>query len=1338
MKVYLLIRASEDIENESDVTDQAIGTTERARSVEDKPEESEALEKPEEFADLPKPARVLQPENKAIQAEDDVSIPAINPSQIIGQDDDTFDDELVEVFAEEASEVLEDLGEYFPRWRANNADQEALTEFRRAFHTLKGSGRMVGATVLGELAWSIENMLNNVIGGSVTPVPTLLDLVEKVIAMIPGLVADYVGRSQQETDDVQACKKAAEAFSDGLIPDMGICFDSGTPDDVAVAEPELIDIFLKESANHLEVINDFIVQFNESLGNCRITEALQRSLHTLKGSAAMAEIKAISTVVVPLEKMIKELLNANIAADEVAVGLLTRGVLLVENGLQSPQLSSLDKIEGAEELALEIEENLPELINAGHGDSDADEQNVQSIALFLADSVDCLLEANEILRVWDKNPASEQVDVLHHGLLNLAGSARQIGLTVVVDLAEQQALAYKSAKEGSIAVDDRFTSVMHDAHEQLISMMDQLAAHQTPEPAVDMLNRIQVLLTEFAAETEDKSLTDAVNALDESLLEADHGDDEEIVLNTIAELEDLREQFSVTDHPESQQETGQKSIADTPEPESSIATEEDSDDELLAIFMDEARDTLENASRNLYDWLENTNDSFQLKELQRHLHTLKGGARMAGADGIGELGHELENLYEYLCDNQTAASTELVNLLIRCHQVLEEMLGELRSHQDGPSAEPLVKAIQLFREEALSETSVSSQSTNVAESKGKETGNDIDPEMTAVFQEEARDLIDTIDQAILRWREQPGSTEPADILMRALHTMKGGARVAGLMDMGESSHEFEVLVQSLQQHLHSRDYVVSPEQLTELESRLDLLQKMHDTLEEHDQGSLSEEVVQKPVKQSSAEIVMFPGVSAEPSTPSDYVIPHGDWVPAPARAAMTPIAAQFQANAIAASAPEMVKIPAELLEQLVNLSGETSIARARIEQQVNDFSFTLQEMNVTIERLREQLRRLDIETEAQIISRHEGEVVNRPDFDPLEMDQYSELTQLSRSLVESATDLMDLKEALVDKSRDSETLLVQQARINSELQEGLMRTRMLPFSHLLPRLRRIVRQVSTELGKQAELKVIHSEGEMDRSVMERMVAPLEHMIRNAIDHGLEKSVDERRAAGKPETGQIKISFRREGGDIVLTVADDGTGLNLQAIQEKAIEQGLLAADDKVSDLEIGRMILQPGLSTASKLTQISGRGVGLDVVSSELKQLGGQMDIQTTESQGTLFDIRLPFTLSINRALMVDLGEELFAVPLNTLEGIVRISPFELDAYYSGEVGDFEYGGRKYQLQYLGDLLQGRSPKLDGISHDLPVLLINNGDISVALQVDDIEGSREVVVKNLGTTICFR
>jgi len=291
---------------------------------------------------------------------------------------------------------------------------------------------------------------------------------------------------------------------------------------------------------------------------------------------------------------------------------------------------------------------------------------------------------------------------------------------------------------------------------------------------------------------------------------------------------------------------------------------------------------------------------------------------------------------------------------------------------------------------------------------------------------------------------------------------------------------------------------------------------------------------------------------------------------------------------------------------------------------------------------------------------------------------------------------------------------------------------MVPFDRMLPRLKRIVRQVSSELGKDVDFVVGNAEGEMDRNVLERMAAPLEHMLRNAVDHGLE-SAEVRVAAGKPAQGRITLDLSREGGDIIFDIRDDGAGVPLDAVRRKAIKRGMLAPDSDVSDRDVLQFILQPGFSTAEKITQISGRGVGMDVVHEEVRQLGGSMSIDSTAGQGVHFRIRLPFTVSVNRALMVQCFDDQYAIPLNTIDGIVRVLPNELEGHYRLDPPTYKYAGQHYELCYLGELLKTSTrPKLLGQSLPLPVLLVQCNERHIAVQVDSMAGTREIVVKSLG------
>jgi chemosensory pili system protein ChpA (sensor histidine kinase/response regulator) len=424
-------------------------------------------------------------------------------------------------------------------------------------------------------------------------------------------------------------------------------------------------------------------------------------------------------------------------------------------------------------------------------------------------------------------------------------------------------------------------------------------------------------------------------------------------------------------------------------------------------------------------------------------------------------------------------------------------------------------------------------------------------------------------------------------------------------------------------------------------------------------------------------------------------------------------------------------VRAELLDDLVNFAGEVSIYRSRVEQQIGTFGSNLGEMDQTITRLREQLRQVEIETEAQIDSRRaEAQKQGYEDFDPLEFDRFTNMQTLSRSMAESLNDLLSIETVLRGLSRETETLLLQQSRVNTELQESLMHTRMVPMAESAPRLRRVVRQTASELGKRTALSFEGVEVEMDRNVVERMMAPLEHMLRNSIAHGIEEKTA-RKGAGKPDEGNITIALTREGSEIVIRVSDDGAGINLEAVKKKAIDRGLMQPGAQLSNHEIMHFILESGFSTASALTQVAGRGVGMDVVNSEIRQLGGVLEIDSVFGQGTTMTARLPLTLSVSRALLVYVGEDIYAIPLPSISGIERISGPELEATLNSERPIYAWLGDEYNLMHLTAALGAGTGTIQQETKQ-PLLLTNSGGHRVAFAVDGLIGSREIVVKSLG------
>ena len=1555
------------------------------------------------------------------------------PEQAIeaAAEDDLIDDEILEIFIEEAGEVLDTIREYLPMLLRQHDDRSALAEVRRAFHTLKGSGRMVGADVIGELAWSVENVLNRVIDGSVFMNDDIAQLLQQVTDSVPALVSDFEHRRPASLD-IKPMEAWANALANGEIPDatsmppaevdLSDSHDTETTLDIAdthigdqdqEVDPVLLEIFENETETHLQTIEEYLSAAGDKT-TVAYTDDLSRALHTLKGSAHTAGIGPIAEVITPLERFVKESRAQNKRADRDVLELIAQAGDYLTQGLAQLKNNPQGSLEGTEEyLARLAQISQQTLLSHGHHDDEQPSAQAPSqlVQLFLGEGLDIVLDAEFILDGWAQQPEqTESLGTLRAELDQLTQGAANAGLLDLADLAAALTRTYTAVDDHNLTPDDSFFSTVRAAQEQLINLMDQVAAGLATEPSGNLIDELDALADaaaqanqgpdefdqQFTGDLEEIDLSLELEELDDSpaaaeqpplpeLSSEDSELDDELAeifleeardlidssgealqswsddtdnldilrllqrdLHTLKggarladipavgdlshELENLFEgltelKFSINDTlsdllfrchdrlagmvdameakelprpapdliaeihsyidgakgtrpltnvevPEQAQSEDDLELPELvleeiseaePESEELLATDMSHlDPELIGIFLEEAYDLINSTGSALHSWSENPSDREVAALLQREVHTLKGGARMAGVDAIGDLTHVLEDLFEKLAEGQLDASGEMTDLLFACHDRLAQMVEQVATQKPCPPAHDLVQQVEAilrgetptakpelpvadveetyaaaadnddligifldegleiheaiteclnqWREEpdelagitrlqqelhtlkggarlsdvdaiadlaeawadaldrlvasgngqqgllvlskqaldglktmldsieqgrkpesdtdllvALQHSGELSEQTPPSEADRAEAdaGDAVDPEVLEIFLEEAGELMDQLEQLLDDWRKEPANHHFNQEAQRALHTLKGGARLSQLSELGDKAHAFETRLIDLggnapdeaQWQAITSDHDAIIALVTDIRNRFESGAAITIAPEQTPEPSPEQSLPEAKVETPSVEPKVAPTIAPEQ--------------PKPAR---SPAKARNKAAEAQRAAQETIRVSAPLLDELVNLAGETSITRGRLEQQSSDFSHTLDEMAATIERLREQLRRMDIETEAQILFRAEQE--HGPDygddFDPLEMDRYSSIQQLSRALSESSSDLADLRETLADRVRDTETLLVQQSRINTELQEGLMKTRMIPFASMVPRLRRIVRQISGELGKKVEFDVRNAEGEMDRNILERMIAPLEHMLRNALDHGIE-TPDQRKKAGKPATGEVVLSLTREGGDVVLRMMDDGKGIPADIIRDKAIRQGLMRADEELSEREILQFILQPGFSTAEQVTQISGRGVGMDVVGSEIKQLGGSLDIDSALGRGTTFTVRLPFTVSVNRALMVATGEDFYAIPLNTIEGIVRVSTYELEEYYKPDAPLYEYAGQQYRLQYLGGLLNSdHHPKLQGQALPLPVILVRGAEQPMALQVDHLMGSREIVVKSLG------
>ena len=1000
------------------------------------------------------------------------------------------DPQFVELFIEEAKEEIASIQHSFPQWDQNPMDLESLALMRRSFHTLKGSGRMVGARSMAEFGWSIENLLNRIIDKTLTRTPGMMTLLRSSIAVLPQLV-EQLETGRQNTVPIEGLMKRAFAYADGREADQGTVTltqeERGTGTSrvlrapaaaaapaaapaAAAAQPAaappamdpmLHDIFSKETSSHLTEIRDYLRKRTGQPPPHDLPESVYRAIHTLSGSSKMAEARHGIRITEPLNRVMRK------------------------------------------------------AFDSGHGLSDL-------------------------------------------GLATLGDAVRAI--------------------------------------DNVVSHINESTAFFSEQPL--LLGRLRDIEAELDANIARDAVDTSASAMVPALAAAP----------AVPAAAGVREEIPAA------------------------PPAEEFDHEIANIYSEEATELLEAAESSLSAWNRDRNDKERVAELQRQLHTLKGGARMAGIAAMGDLSHELETLVIQIDSGSVVGDDH-------AHAVVQASLDELARMRDLVSNGTVPAGA----------TALIAQIRNLSASARTPAA--------------AIPAVPT---------PAPRAAPPASVPSQATAAALAAAASPAAARSPAPARDFAASVDA-------------PPSLGAVHAA------------PKDEPLAASEDLVASLEQSSAPVL--PG---RESAPTERV--------------------------------EMARVDADLLDTMLNNAGEVSIFRARIDQQVNSIDFNLAELARTVTRLKEQLRGLEIETEAQVLNRHQDVDPRRTDFDPLELDRYSSLQQYSRALAETSGDVASIQGLLESLTRDAQNLLTQQSRVITELQNSLMRTRMVPFQRHVQRLTRLVRQAANDTGKRAELVVQGAAAELDRQMLERMVPPLEHMLRNAVVHGIE-SPARRASLGKPDVGRISISLERDGAEVVIVVADDGAGISVKLIREKAIALGLADANAKLTDEEAVQLILEPGFSTAGHVTQAAGRGVGMDVVATEVKKLGGGLFIDTTPGKGSRFTIRLPFTLAISQALIVRVAEEAYALPLATVEGVVRLPRNIVARHLAKDAPPFEHGGQKYRFQQLGSFVGLGPMRLPDGDVSIAVVLVRAGEHSTALVTDELVGSREIVVKSLGPQI---
>ncbi len=654
-----------------------------------------------------------------------------------------------------------------------------------------------------------------------------------------------------------------------------------------------------------------------------------------------------------------------------------------------------------------------------------------------------------------------------------------------------------------------------------------------------------------------------------------------------------------------------------------------------------------------------------------------------------ETEHALQPLNETQIQASNAHTQELIDRLKQTNQPGDNQETTEVIAQTIPEPFQLSNASSDTQSAVQEPLNMQPQSERLNDPTENHTESQINDGLLPIFLEEAQELVPQIGGKLRAWRILPEDGDIHRALLRLLHTLKGGSNMAGIHHLGELIHQLEGNVETA-----FATHSVATQTLDKLESDFDII---------------SEQIEQLQVSESASN-----PVQPVDMVPSDHVV--------------QPLPSISTEDLYSPQQKTILRINAELIDQLVNDSGEISITRSKIETQLNNFKQSLEDLTDSVDRLHEQLREVEIQAETQMQSHLAQQKDSEQTFDPLEFDQFTRFHELTRLMAESVDDVRSVQKNLHTTHNTAKESVTQQALINRKLQQALMRIRTLQFSNFAERYYRVVRQTASEIGKKASLKILGDEIGIDRSVLEKINSPLEHLLRNAVVHGIENN-EKRIQLGKPEIGQIKISLCQEGNEVIITLSDDGNGLDIHRIHEKAIQLGLIQEDEVLDDDQIISLIYRQGLSTTDTVTGTAGRGIGMDIVKNEISALGGRITVHSIANQGTTFNIHLPLTLAVAQTLLVRTGQQIHAIPTVIVDHIQEVNTEALNLAYQNH--KIQYIDKTYPFSHLSHLL-GDLDHIPETKRHNRILLLQSGTVPLAVHIDELIGNSEVVVKSIG------
>ena len=1295
--------------------------------------------------------------------------------------------ELHEIFMMEATEVLDAIAENLVIVRRAPDDREAMTTIRRGFHTLKGSSRMVGLDAFGEAAWAFEQMMNHWLAEDRDGTPALFELIgegadffrrwAEQLQVAPRRVLDaslLVARCNAFPDKPAAVEKSA-VTEKPAAPQPAVV-------QPAVAQepaPEQADLPVAEQADLSALGMDAADPFGS--GDLSVDGALNPdddALPTLdldnalnlgdgpSGDPTLGDASSVSFDGESLAEFDEISLDSDVPADMPVVAKddgfssshnFARVSHAAGEGDVRQQLEGfLDEASDwkADMLPTDLAELHSDPVRAPEPKTESEEESGDD-ALFGGPAFDSDVSfdapqfGNDAAfddprfssdASFDAPPFGS--DVAFDGIMSFGG---ELKLDETVDQGLDAGLSFGSdALSGEPGLSAGWPDAAADGDIENIPLLD--LGGDTPAADAPALSQSAVAPETAAAAAEPAAIAPSAA-----------GQADTAAVQTSA----TPAQPAPGTH-ESQVRIGERLI----------------DAELFEIFNAEAAQSRVRMNEDWSSW--QASDALRAPEsLVRTLHTLVGTTRHVGLVQVRGIAASLEKLLL----KQRETSVELPEAMKASMQaaigVVDRMLGEFAARIE-PAADPETAA----RMEALlagwdAEIAAAAQPQKPAapaEEKPREMrGEDllkkaaevlgaarreaqekrdplaglvdeIDPDLGPVFFEEAEELMPQVDNNLREWRERPADGSVPGALMRLFHTIKGSARMAGAMRFGQMIHELETQVEDA--------LAQPPVQPSVIEA----------VLAGYDQAVSAYEVMLHPelAEQRAAETKALQQTCAAQAAKAQEAAPEAAAAPQAQPAAPLPQcealarqqAAQAAAQAAAdghahdaakaggalldpsmggaanpaAAAQHVIRVRADLLDRMVAEAGEVAIARARLDSEMGLIRGAINELTENVNRLRLQLREIEIQADNQIQAKIAHSNETETEFDPLEFDRYTRFQEVTRMLAESVNDVSTVQQNALRALDAAMQDLARQGQVSRSLQQSLMRVRMVQFSTINDRLYRVVRQAGKDTDKRVTLEIKGGQAEIDRNVLDRMAGPIEHILRNSVAHGIEERT-KRAASGKPDIGELTIEVSQDGNEVIMRFLDDGQGLDYPRIEARARERGLIAPDHQPSERELAQMIFAPGFSTAKQVTALAGRGVGMDVVRAEVAGLGGRIDVDSTTGKGSCFTVHLPVSLAVTQVVLLEIEGGKFAVQSALVEQIVQMKPEALTEAYQAQ--RLEVAGERVPFYFLGSLLEipGVKPVAQRVA---PVVVLRAGATRIALHVDTVVPNQEVVIKHIG------